>query len=110
MAFELAALAYLVDMLLGEFPCKHPVVFTGEFISAFERRFYRDRILPGALLAASLLMLTLLISVALVYLCSFLPAGLSLPVLALFASTGLAMKTGINLIVLSLLATGILLT
>ncbi len=91
MAFELAALAYLADMLFGEFPWKHPVVFIGEFISGFERHFYRDRILPGSLLVISLLVLTLLISVTLVYLCGFLPAGLSLPVLALFASTGLAM-------------------
>ena len=92
MAFELAALAYLADMMFGEFPCKHPVVFIGEFISGFERRFYRDRIFPGALLVISLLALTLLISVTLVYLCGFLPAWLSLLVLALFASTGLAMN------------------
>ncbi len=92
MAFELAALAYLADMLFGELPCKHPVVFIGEFISGFERYFYRDRILPGALLVVSLIVLTLLISVTLVYLCGFLPAWLSLPVLALLASTGLAMN------------------
>lgn len=90
--FELAALAYLFDMLLDEFPCKHPVVFMGEFISGFERLFYRDRILPGALLVISLLVLTLLISVTLVYLCGFLPAWLSLLVLALLASSGLAMN------------------
>ena len=92
MTFELAALAYLVDMIFGEFPCKHPVVFMGEFISGFERRFYRDRILPGALLVISLLVLTLLISGTLVYLCGLLPTGLSLSVLAVFASTGLAMN------------------
>ena len=90
--FELAALAYLADIMFGEFPCKHPVVFMGGFISGFERRFYRDRILPGALLVISLLVLTLLISVTLVYLCGFLPAWLSLLVLALLASSGLAMN------------------
>ena len=63
----------------------------GEFITGFERRFYRDRILPGALLVISLLSVTLLISVTLVYWCRFLPEGLSLAVLAVFASTGLAM-------------------
>lgn len=92
MAFELAALAYLVDMIFGEFPCKHPVVWIGEFISGFEQRFYHDRILSGALLVISLLVLTLLISVALVYLCELLPTGLSLAVLSVFASTGLAMN------------------
>lgn len=92
MAFELAALAYLADMLFGEFPCKHPVVLIGEFISGFERCFYRNRILSGALLVISLIVLILLISITLVYLCGFLPAWLSLPVLALLASTGLAMN------------------
>lgn len=92
MVFELAALAYLMDMIFGEFRCKHPVVWMGEFISGFEKRFYHDRILPGALLVISLLVLTLLISIALVYLCGLLPEGLSLALLALFASTGLAMN------------------
>ena len=90
--FELAAVAYLVDMIFGEFSCKHPVVWMGEFISGFEKRFYHDRILSGALLVVSLLVLTLLISIALVYLCGLLPEGLSLVILALFASTGLAMN------------------
>ncbi|MFA6052455.1 MAG: adenosylcobinamide-phosphate synthase CbiB [Methylobacter sp.] len=92
MFFELAALAYLVDMVFGEFPCKHPVAWMGDFIWAFERRFYSDRILPGALLVAGLITLTLLVSLSLVYLCSLLPDWLSLMVLAIFASTGLAMN------------------
>jgi adenosylcobinamide-phosphate synthase len=92
MFFELAALAYLVDMIFGELPCKHPVVLMGDFISAFERRFYRDRILPGALLVISLIASALLISVTLVYLCGLLPSRLSLIVLAMLASTGLAMN------------------
>jgi adenosylcobinamide-phosphate synthase len=90
--FDLAALAYLIDIIFGEFPCKHPVVWMGEFISGFEQRFYRNRILSGALLVISLLVLTLLISSALVYLCGLLPTGLSLAILAVFASTGLAMN------------------
>ncbi len=92
MFFELAALAYLVDLFFGEFPCKHPVVWMGDFISAFERRFYADRILPGALLVTGLIALTLLISVTLVTLCGLLPDWLSLLILAMFASTGLAMN------------------
>jgi len=92
MFFELAALAYLVDMVFGEFPCKHPVVLMGDFINGFERRFYSDRILPGALLTVGLIALALLVSVILVYLCGLLPTWLSLIVLAIFASTGLAMN------------------
>lgn len=92
MFFQLAALAYLIDMVLGEFPCKHPVVLMGDFINAFERRFYSNRILPGALLVTGLITLTLLIGTTLVYLCGLLPSGLSLLVLAILASTGLAMN------------------
>jgi adenosylcobinamide-phosphate synthase len=92
MFFELAALAYLIDLIFGEFSCKHPVVLIGDFISAFERRFYRDRILPGALLVISLIALALLVSVTLVYLCGLLPSWLSLTILAILASTGLAMN------------------
>ncbi|WP_031437159.1 adenosylcobinamide-phosphate synthase CbiB [Methylobacter tundripaludum] len=92
MFFELAALAYLIDMVFGEFPCKHPVVLMGDFINGFERRFYSDRILPGALLAVGLIALALLVSATLVYLCGLLPPWLSLIVLAIFASTGLAMN------------------
>ncbi len=91
MYFELAALAYLIDIIVGELPGKHPVVVMGDFINGFERRFYSNRILPGAILVISLLVMTLIVSVMLVYLCGFLPAGLSLPILAVLASTGLAM-------------------
>lgn len=92
MFFDLALLAYLVDMMFGELPCKHPVILMGDFINAFERRFYSDRILPGALLVTGLTGLALLVSIALVYLCGLLPVGLSLPILAVMASTGLAMN------------------
>jgi adenosylcobinamide-phosphate synthase len=91
MVFEIAALAYLIDNIFGEFRCKHPVVWMGGFISGFEQRFYHDRILPGALLVVSLLALTLLISSTLVYLCGLFPDILSLALLALLASSGLAM-------------------
>jgi len=91
MFFELALLAYLVDRVVGELPGKHPVEWMGDFINGFERRFYSDRILPGTLLVLSLLALTLTVSMTLVYLCGFLPSPLSLPVLTLIASTGLAM-------------------
>jgi adenosylcobinamide-phosphate synthase len=92
MFFELAALAYLIDLMFGELPCKHPVVMFGEFISGFERRFYGNRILPGALLVVSLIAVVLSLSFALVYLCDLLPDWLELPVLAVLASTGLAMN------------------
>jgi adenosylcobinamide-phosphate synthase len=92
MYFELAVLAYLIDMIVGELPCKHPVELMGGFINGFERRYYSNSILPGALLVISLLVLTLMVGVTLVYLCEFMPVGLALLALAVLSSTGLAMN------------------
>jgi adenosylcobinamide-phosphate synthase len=90
--FELAALAYLIDCLFGEFPTKHPVVWMGQTISSFERYFYQDRVFPGALLVVGLISMTLVISMVLVYLCNLLPEWISLVLMAMLASTGLAMN------------------
>lgn len=92
MTFTLALLAYLIDHLFGEWPCKHPVMWMGDFVQAFERRFYRNNLLSGALLVTSLLTVTLLISLLLVYLAEQLPAIFALCILAGIASTGLAMN------------------
>jgi adenosylcobinamide-phosphate synthase len=92
MFFELAALAYLIDWVFGEFRCKHPVVWMGDFISGFERRYYCNNIGSGALLVIGLIGLVLSVSVVLVYLCNLLPSWLALVALAIIASTGLAMN------------------
>ncbi|MCK9371905.1 MAG: adenosylcobinamide-phosphate synthase CbiB [Sulfuricurvum sp.] len=48
MFFDIALIAYLTDRLFGEFTfIRHPVVLMGDFITAFEKRFYRDSILRG---------------------------------------------------------------
>jgi adenosylcobinamide-phosphate synthase len=62
--FSIALIAYITDRLFGEFPfIRHPVVLMGDFITAFEKRFYRDSILRGFwlvfwLLAAVLALVT----------------------------------------------------
>jgi adenosylcobinamide-phosphate synthase len=89
--FELAALAYLIDLRFGEFRTIHPVVLMGRFIEGYERRYYRDNIRSGAILVTSLLTLTLIVSLSIVYACQALPYWLALPVLAIIASMGLAM-------------------
>lgn len=64
MFFEVALIAYVTDRLFGEFTfIRHPVVLMGDFITAFEKRFYRDSILRGFwlmfwLLAAVLALVT----------------------------------------------------
>lgn len=90
--FELAALAYLIDLRFGEFRTTHPVVLMGRFIEGYERRYYRDDILSGALLVVSLLTISLIIALLIVYACQQLPYWLALPVLAVIASMGLAMQ------------------
>lgn len=64
MFFEIALIAYITDRLFGEFTfIRHPVVLMGDFITAFQKRFYRDSILRGFwlvfwLLAAVLALVT----------------------------------------------------
>ena len=44
-------LAYIIDMLFGEFPfIKHPVIYIGELIQFFEDNFYKDSVWRGFLL------------------------------------------------------------
>jgi len=92
MFFDIALLAYLIDKYFGEFPIKHPVVWMGEFIQAFEARFYQDTILSGGLLVVGLLSVTFLITYGLVHITSFLPAVLEWLILSVIASTGIAMQ------------------
>lgn len=48
MYFDIALIAYITDRLFGEFPfIRHPVVLMGDFITAFQKRFYRDSIMRG---------------------------------------------------------------
>lgn len=90
--FELAFAAYLIDKLFGELPCKHPVMFMGDFICGFEKRFYQDSIFRGALLVLSLLLTTWLVSFAVIQFSALLPENMQFLILAICASTGLAMN------------------
>lgn len=60
MFFDIALIAYVTDRLFGEFQfIRHPVVLMGNFITAFEKRFYRDSITRGFWLVFWLLALVL---------------------------------------------------
>ncbi|DAB39442.1 MAG: cobalamin biosynthesis protein CobD [Sulfuricurvum sp. GWF2_44_89] len=64
MFFDIALIAYVTDRIFGEFKfIRHPVILMGDFITAFQNRFYRDSILRGFwlvfwLLAAVLALVT----------------------------------------------------
>jgi len=86
MFFDIALIAYVTDRLFGEFKfIRHPVVLMGDFISAFQKRFYRDSIVRGFWLVFWLLACVL----AIVYPISLIGNPW---VLGIIASTGIAGK------------------
>lgn len=91
MHFEISLLAYIIDKIFGEFRFikfyKHPVIFMGDFISWFEKRFYKDSIARGVILNLSLLSLIFVV----VFFIDFFVDNVF--VLALIASSGLASKS-----------------
>ncbi len=90
MFFDITLIAYLIDRVFGEFDFiksyRHPVIFMGDFIKAFEKRYYKDSIIRGAFLTLSLL--------ALIFVIVFLIDSLidNIFILGLIASTGIASK------------------
>lgn len=86
MFLDIALIAYLTDRLFGEFRfIRHPVVLMGDFITAFQKRFYRDSILRGFWLVFWLLACVL----ALVTPISMID---NVWILGIIASTGIAGK------------------
>ncbi|PUE64504.1 cobalamin biosynthesis protein [Arcobacter caeni] len=65
MFFEVALIAYIIDMIFSEFQrfkyFKHPIIFMGDYISWFEKRFYKNSIFRGFLLTLSLLFVVFII-------------------------------------------------
>ncbi len=59
MYLQIALIAYIIDYFFGEFEklkfIRHPIILMGNYISWFEKRFYKDSILRGTLLTLSLL-------------------------------------------------------
>jgi adenosylcobinamide-phosphate synthase len=86
----LTLLAYLIDRIFGEFKynkyIKHPIVYMGDFIKYFEKKFYKDSVLRGFLLTSSLLFIVFYITSSVTYLIS------NVYILAILASTGIASK------------------
>ena len=90
MFFDITLIAYLIDRVFGEFDFikwyRHPVVFMGDFIKSFEKYFYKDSIIRGAILTLSLLSLIFVI----IYMIDSLIDNVF--ILGLIASTGIASK------------------
>ena len=87
MFLEISLMAFFIDRVFGEFTfMKHPVVFMGDFINWFEKKFYKDSILRGSILTISLVFIVFIITIILQV---FLNNSL---ILAIIASTGIASK------------------
>ncbi len=66
MYFELSLIAYIIDYIFGEFSkikfLKHPIIFMGDYIKWFEKRFYKDNIYRGLILTLSLVCIVFIVS------------------------------------------------
>jgi adenosylcobinamide-phosphate synthase len=86
----LTLVAYLIDRVFGEFKynkyIKHPVVYMGDFIKLFEKKFYKDNVLSGSFLTISLIFVVFIVTFTITYFIS------NVYVLGLIASTGIASR------------------
>ena len=87
MYFDITLIAYIIDRIFGEFKyLRHPVVFMGDFIKAYENRFYKDSIISGVFLTISLVLIVFTVSFFITYFID------NIFVLGVIASTGIASK------------------
>jgi adenosylcobinamide-phosphate synthase len=82
--FDIAVVAFVIDKFFGEFKfIRHPVVLMGDFISWFEKKFYKKSVCRGMLLTLSLILIVYLV----IYLVTFID---NFFILGVIASTGIA--------------------
>lgn len=66
MYYEVALIAYILDRVFREFEelkfFKHPIILMGNYISWFQKYFYKDSIFRGVLLTSSLLFIVFIVS------------------------------------------------
>ncbi|BAK74513.1 adenosylcobinamide-phosphate synthase CbiB [Arcobacter sp. L] len=66
MYYEVALIAYILDRIFREFEelkfFKHPIILMGNYISWFQKYFYKDSIFRGVLLTSSLLFIVFIVS------------------------------------------------
>lgn len=85
MYIEITIIAYIIDRVFGEFSfIKHPVMFMGDYINWFEKKYYKDTVYSGLVLFITLILVVFFISSIL----TFLPWY----ILGILASTGIASK------------------
>ncbi len=102
MYLELTFLAYLIDKVFGEFGfIRHPVVLTGDYIKWFEKYFYKDSVLRGAILVLSLIGIVFVITL---FVQQFFGSGYFSPSTKFFAGLKSPLPDYVNLLLLSIIA------
>lgn len=87
MYFDVMFIAFAIDRVFGEFKyIRHPVVFMGDFILWFEKRFYKDSIMQGFYLTLALLILVFIVTFTIDHFID------NVFILGIIASTGIASK------------------
>ncbi len=87
---EISLLAFLTDLIIGELRIKHPISFMGDYITYFEKRFYKDSFFRGIILSLSLLVLVLLFSYFIEYAVQLGSDYFELIILGIISSSGIA--------------------
>jgi len=86
-------LAYLIDKRFGEFTfIKHPVIVIGEFISFFEKKFYKNSIIRGFFLVVFILCIVSLLCISITFILKQTPEWIDIIVSAFIASMFIAHK------------------
>ena len=84
-------LAYIIDRLFGEFSfIRHPVIYIGDLISFFEKKFYKDSVFFGCLLVVFVLTITGSIAAVIYLYLAYLPLWINILLTALIASMFIA--------------------
>jgi len=84
-------LAYIIDRLFGEFSfIRHPVIYIGDLISFFEKKFYKDSVFFGCLLVVFVLTISGSIAAVIYLYLAYLPLWINIIATALIASMFIA--------------------
>ena len=87
----ITVLAYVIDRVFGEFPLvKHPIIYIGDMIGFFEKKFYKDSIARGCLLVIFILSITGSMATVIYLYLAYLPLWINIIATAVIASMFIA--------------------
>jgi len=86
-----ALLAYTIDRLFGEFRfIRHPIIYIGDLINFFEKKFYKDSLFRGCLLVVFVLGISGSMAYIIYSYLSYLPLGINIAASSIIASIFIA--------------------